>query len=99
MLHGEMLPIWVKVQNSLMTWSWAAGLHATLEGKVWLTKASEGQLPDRGSQQVWEPEADSVAGTKVGTEGGRYVLGTLCPLLTLRIYYRLEIESPQIQLG
>lgn len=56
-------------------------------------------MPDRGSQQVWEPEADSVAGTKVGTEGGRYVLGTLCPLLTLRIYYRLEIESPQIQLG
>lgn len=42
-MSGEMLPIWGEVQNNLMTWGWAAGLHATQEGKVWLTKACEGQ--------------------------------------------------------
>lgn len=33
-------------------------------------------MPDRGSQQVWEPGVNSVAGTKVA---GRYwVLSVLC---------------------
>lgn len=40
---GRYCPYEAKWQISLMTWGWAAGLYAAQEGKVCLTKTSEGQ--------------------------------------------------------